>query len=190
MRKTMGEDITIRKYQRFNDEDDDQTSYSFKDPFILHGYGVVAFFTLLNTLIKMFALFSVFIALPQIIAYRQFRQDENLESSFALFESTLANTGFSYINRFTAPIAFDRLYMFCENSLIGDYESFIEFERYIGLQPKQFRDDQRTIYYDPEERPNPCPGYIASKFYSQFQSQCVNQTSCTLGSLKSLFEMS
>ena len=37
---------------------------TFKDPFILYGYGVVAFFKLLRTMIMIFAFLSLFLAVP------------------------------------------------------------------------------------------------------------------------------
>jgi hypothetical protein len=47
------------------DSNEKNISYdTFKDPFILYGYGVVAFFRLLRTMIMIFAFISIFLAVP------------------------------------------------------------------------------------------------------------------------------
>jgi len=50
--------ITIDYNEKFNDHN------MFKDPYILYGYGVVAFFKLLRSMILIFAFLSLFLAVP------------------------------------------------------------------------------------------------------------------------------
>ena len=72
------------------DEDNRGTSRDFDDPFIIYGYGVVAFFDLLKVLIVLFA----FISLTQWhIIYRYYTYSDTIPSHYGVIKGTLANLG-------------------------------------------------------------------------------------------------
>jgi hypothetical protein len=73
--------------KRFDIDDEERK----KDPFVDVGYGVVAFFKVLRTLIKIFGYFSLFIAIPQILTYSFFNGAESPGKE----NTMLSNTGAS-----------------------------------------------------------------------------------------------
>ena len=56
--------VNIRKTIGLSESGDKQ----FEDQFITYGYGVVAFHKLIRSLIKLFLLLCLIVALPQVIA--------------------------------------------------------------------------------------------------------------------------
>lgn len=94
------------------------------DPFIAYGYGVVAFFRLLKSLIRVFAWFSLLGAF-QIYWYSGFPTNFN---DFWTADWTLGGgTGSSYINKVAIPLASNNLYIQCDKSLIQDWATDSDF---------------------------------------------------------------
>jgi len=90
----------------------------FSDPLIVYGYGVIAFFKLVKTLIFIFGLISLILAIPQMICYIHFSQYQLQDSISIFFHTTLAQTGDSYPNPFLVPLKLNRLFLTCESSQI------------------------------------------------------------------------
>lgn len=152
-----------------------------KDRFVDFGFGVVAFFKLLRTLIKTFAFISVFIALPQILTYRYFNETRDA----SLKEMTmLANTGVSSAQRYLLPISGT-----VDLNIECPANSYISSEYFMGIVPflsfEQFY--QRTTAYRNELLENdsyyskyeeePCPGVIRKQWFDEaFAKNCLNLT--------------
>ena len=66
------------------------------DAFNLYGYGIIAFFKLQSTLIKVFALFTLCFALP-LIVHNSNAELTSINDAFALFKTTVANLGASSV---------------------------------------------------------------------------------------------
>jgi hypothetical protein len=47
---------------------------------------------------------------------------------------TLANSGYSYINRILVPIYSDKVYIYCDKTEIADWTDE-EYNRYVGIKP-------------------------------------------------------
>jgi hypothetical protein len=109
-----------------------------QDIFQEYGYGVEAFFTLLRTLILVIAIISAIIALPQIIGFKYLPKLNDITQS--IYDSTLGNSGFSYMNKVVVPLKVNRLYIGCERTVIDDFQSPDEFDKYVGLI-KPYRPD-------------------------------------------------
>ena len=106
-----------------------------------YGYGVVAFFTLLSTLMLIMLFISVFIALPQIIGfvYLPLKGDDY---KVTMYDTTLGNSGYSYMNKVVVPLRVDRVYIECDRTIIDDFSSQNEFDTYVGLIKPRKPDDQ------------------------------------------------
>lgn len=77
-----------------------------EDPFIALGYGIVAFFTLLKSLILIFAVFSI-LGILQIVWYSGFPEGDYWNADWTLG----GGTGTSYINKIAIPLASNTLYI-------------------------------------------------------------------------------
>ena len=66
------------------------------DAFNLYGYGIIAFFKLQVTLIKIFAFITLFFAVPLII-HNSNAELTSINDAFALFKTTVANLGASSV---------------------------------------------------------------------------------------------
>jgi hypothetical protein len=67
-----------------------------QDPFVDAGFGVIAFFKTLRTLIVTFSLFTIFLALPQMLIYAYFNGGDSF-GTFSKDMTMLANTGVSSV---------------------------------------------------------------------------------------------
>lgn len=106
--------IKTNKFLRQHTTFDDKEVKS--DPLIIYGYGVVALFTLMKTLIGVMLFLSVFIALPQILGYIWLPVNNIMDSNFQIYDASLANSGYSYVNTVLVPRQLNSLYIYCEKS--------------------------------------------------------------------------
>lgn len=92
-------------------------SSQFKDAFITYGYGVVAYFKLVKTMIFVFGVITFILALPQIIANLTI-SSEIIDNSTFFYSTMISNTGDAYTNPNIVPLSIDKVYLSCENSRI------------------------------------------------------------------------
>jgi hypothetical protein len=146
--------------------------YFSGDPFMEYGFGVLAFFKIIKTLIFLFFWLSLTVALPEICTYASM-DSGNQEAVYPSFPTTLAALGFSYNDKYMAPLKLDRLYMICENSFIADIGVF-------GVLPPNTTYWSERITAFSDQYPDPCPHLITenAKFYAN--KYCLGQKNCLL----------
>lgn len=120
----MNRQDTLAKAMRRFDIDEAERK---KDPFVDVGFGVVAFFKLLRTLIKIFAFFSLFIALPQILTFAYFNSVDLLLTKEDVM---LSNTGASSAQRYLLPVSGT-----VDLNLECPQNSFLSDEYIVGIVP-------------------------------------------------------
>lgn len=106
-----------------SDEDEEQ---DFKDIFYEYGYGVVAFFKILKTLIFIFVILTVVVALPPLLTFSSLKvnPEEIFEGVNSYFWTTLGVMGSAGTQKFIVPYYSNRMNLFCENSVIGSDPQF------------------------------------------------------------------
>jgi hypothetical protein len=84
-------------------EEDKKKSKKY-DAFNLYGYGIIAFFKLQSTLIKVFTIITFFFAVPLII-HNSNAELTSVNDAFALFQTTVANLGASSVQKNIIPLS-------------------------------------------------------------------------------------
>jgi len=95
--------------EKEHSHDDEATNESKKkskkyNAFNLYGYGIIAFFKLQSTLIKVFTIITLFFALPLII-HNSNAELTSVNDAFALFQTTVANLGASSVQKNIIPLS-------------------------------------------------------------------------------------
>ena len=95
--------------EKEHSHDDEATEVNQKeskkyDAFNLYGYGIIAFFKLQTTLIKVFTLITMLFAVPLII--HNFNAElTSVNDAFGLFKTTVANLGASSVQKNIIPLS-------------------------------------------------------------------------------------
>ena len=87
------------------------------EPLSIYGYGIVAFFKLMESLIKSLLLITICIAIPQIFGNIWLPMSD-INPSFQIYDASLANSGYSYVNRILIPSYINSLYVVCDRTII------------------------------------------------------------------------
>jgi hypothetical protein len=83
---------------------------------------------------------SVFIAIPQIIGF-VYLPLKGEDYKLNMYDTTLGNSGYSYMNKVVVPLRVDRVYIECDRTIIDDFSSQNEFDTYVGLIKPSKPDD-------------------------------------------------
>ncbi len=140
-----------------------------EDPFLLYGFGIIAYFDLMCCLVLLFAALTVF-ALPSMYIFAQY---EGITDATMYTKMTLGNMGYSEAKCIQSPIKTDDLALSCNNNVIGEVFA-------IGLigESDSFMD---RCYPDIDDV---CAPYInAEALKTTIETTCVGQVSCTIPNL-------
>lgn len=109
-----------------NEEEVNDVDSDFKDIFYEYGYGVIGFFKILKSLIIIFIILSVIVALPPLLTFYKLKINPNevIDSSNSYFSTTMGVMGAAGPQKFIVPYYSNRLKLFCENSEIGPDSQF------------------------------------------------------------------
>lgn len=183
MRKSLTQQNALKKcsIRGPNCDHDDKIGHTYLDThedgiFTEYGYGVVAYFDLLWSLIK---LFFVFFIISGIQVYHNVNGSlSDLDTNFNVYDTTVSNTGYSYALRVLAPLTVPKLTLMCERTFIQNFTGEANFNKYVGIIPNTMMNEVDIDISDPNKR---CKGsFIKTELLELFANNCINKTSCVL----------
>lgn len=167
-----------------NCDHDDKVGHTYLDIhegdgiFTQFGYGVVAYFDLLWSLILLFFVFFVISGFQVYYNVYGGSASDDLDTNFNVYDTTVSNTGYSYALRVLAPLTLPSLTLVCERTFIQNFTGDANFNKYVGIIPSTMMNDVDIDISDPNKR---CNGsFIQKELLKIFAEKCINKTSCVL----------
>ena len=151
-----------------------------KDPYLILGYGMIAYFDMLRVLIYVFGLITL-LSLPSLFIYNSYDAMRNANNKiFSAY--SLGNMGFSAGRCFTGPLGADRIMPSCASGTLSDIVS-------AGFIPGDSPDVNycRVV--------NDTDAALCAEFIHQDQLQaywaanCFGKTACTVEDLDSFLDI-